>query len=77
MRTRDESPRLCRDRSFIWTQVVFDAAEDSQIYGLDFVIGPRLIPHVRPWWYVSNQVAVIDVAIPGGRFTECHVVNAY
>ena len=47
--------------------------------GLGFVIEPSLIPHVRSWWYVSDHVAVIDIAIPnpGGRFTECHVINAY
>ena len=79
MRTRDESPRLWRERSFIWTQVDFDAAEDGQGLWSGFVIEPRLIPHVPSWWYVSDRVAVINVAIPnpGGRFTECRVVNAY
>ena len=51
----------------------------AKFHGIGFVIGPCLIPHIQSWWYVSNRVAVINVAIPNpeGRFTEYRVVNAY
>ena len=53
--------------------------ETAKFCGLGFVIGPRLIPHVHSWWYVSDRVAVIKIAIPnrGGKFTESRVINAY
>ena len=46
--------------------------------GLGFVIAPRLKPFVRQW-YVSDRVAVLDLAIPyrDGTFCQCRVVNAY
>ena len=47
--------------------------------GLGFVIAPRLKPFVRRWWYVSDRIAVLDLAIPcrDGTFCQCRVVNAY
>ena len=47
--------------------------------GLGFVIAPRLKPFVRRWWYVSDHIAVLDLAIPcqDGTFCQCRVVNAY
>ena len=47
--------------------------------GLGFVIAPRLKPFVRRWWYVSDHIAVLDLAIlcQDGTFCQCRVVNAY
>ena len=48
-------------------------------HGLGFVISPRLIPHIRSWWYISDRVAAIEVSIPSsrGKPTLCQIVNAY
>lgn len=35
--------------------------------GLMFVISPRLIPHVRSWWYISDRVVAIKVSIPSSK----------
>ena len=47
--------------------------------GLGFIIAPWLKPFVHRWWYVSDRVAVLDLAIPcwGDTFCQCRVVNAY
>ena len=45
--------------------------------GLGFVIASQLKPFVRRWWYVSDRIAVLDVAIPcqDGTFCQCRAVN--
>ena len=42
---------------------------------LGFVIAPRLKPFVHRWWYVSDRVAVLDLAIPcrGGTFVSAEL----
>ena len=49
----------------------------AKFRGLGFVVGRRLIPHVRSWWHISDRVAVINIAIPNksGHITECLWTN--
>ena len=60
-------------------KLVLIQQQTAKYRGLGFVIAPRLKPFVRRWWYVSDRVAVLYLAIPCRDGTLCHyrVVNAY
>ena len=42
-------------------KLVFIQQNTAKYRGLGFVIGPRLKPFVRQWWYVSDRVAALDL----------------
>ena len=65
--------------SNIWTQIGAHTTANWQVQRPRLHHCPQLKPFVRQWWYVSDRVAVLDLAIPcrGGTFCQCRVVNAY
>ena len=60
-------------------KLVLIQQQTAKYRGLGFVIAPRLKPFVHRSWYVSDQIAVMVLAIScrDGTFCQCRVVNAY
>ena len=60
-------------------KLVLKQQQTAKYRGLGFVIAPRLKPFVRRWWYMSDHIAVLNLAIPcwDSTFCQCRVANAY
>ena len=60
-------------------KLVLIQQQTAKYRGLGFVIAPRLKPFVRRWWYMSDHIAVLNLAIPcwDSTFCQCRVANAY